>query len=222
MRFCEHTGCDKPVFGTDKKTRTGYCKTHQYLRTDIDKDTILQRAIKKQRQGAAKSVGSKLRSGIANTDTNRKMALEFKSKSELMIQADKVFGDWIKERDKKSVFNEESGTEGYYIICPCCDKPYDMEEVGEDGRKVVQPLHFVSRGVYSLRFDADNVFAGDSYCNLRMHLSPKGREYHRYRKFLVNKFGEAAVKEMELKKRDINKLSFEQLKNVIEHYSPIK
>ena len=50
MRFCEANNCSRPVFGTDKKTRTGYCKSHQYLRTDIDKDGIVARAIKKQRK----------------------------------------------------------------------------------------------------------------------------------------------------------------------------
>lgn len=34
MRTCVATGCENPVFGTDKKTKKGYCKNHQYLRTD--------------------------------------------------------------------------------------------------------------------------------------------------------------------------------------------
>lgn len=61
MRFCEVQQCGKPVFGTDKKTRTGYCKSHQYLRTDIDKDGIVARAIKRQRTGAALKAGRSLR-----------------------------------------------------------------------------------------------------------------------------------------------------------------
>jgi len=61
MRFCEAPNCFRPVFGTDKKTRTGYCKSHQYLRTDIDKDGIVARAIKKQRKNVAERTGRALR-----------------------------------------------------------------------------------------------------------------------------------------------------------------
>lgn len=213
MRFCEQVGCDKPVFGTDRKTRIGYCKQHQYLRTDIDKDSIIQRAIKKQRKNAIPKNQAKLRA-TANEDINREMVATYKSKSELLRQADVVFGNWIKNRDKISVVGKER------IKCPCCGKYFDMEEVDSDGKKIVQLLHFVNRGVYSLRFDEDNAHAGDSYCNLAMHLNPKGKEYQNYRKFLVDKFGETAVVEMELKKRGINKITTEQLKTVIEHYSP--
>jgi hypothetical protein len=34
MRMCEISGCGKPVFGTDRNTRIGYCKYHQSKRTD--------------------------------------------------------------------------------------------------------------------------------------------------------------------------------------------
>ena len=61
MRFCEAPNCSRPVFGTDRKNRTGYCKTHQYLRTDIDKDGIVARAIKKQRKNSAERTGRALR-----------------------------------------------------------------------------------------------------------------------------------------------------------------
>jgi len=37
MRICSKEGCQYPVFGTDKNTRKGYCKSHQYLRTDLGK-----------------------------------------------------------------------------------------------------------------------------------------------------------------------------------------
>lgn len=71
MRFCEIQGCPRPVFGTDKKTRTGYCKNHQHLRTDIDKDTIIQRAIKKQRQNAVPKIQSQLRNLLKTDDEVR-------------------------------------------------------------------------------------------------------------------------------------------------------
>ena len=32
--MCEHPGCPRPVFGTDRLTKKGYCKYHQSKRTD--------------------------------------------------------------------------------------------------------------------------------------------------------------------------------------------
>jgi hypothetical protein len=34
MKICSYNSCVSPVFGTDKNTRIGYCKNHQFLRTD--------------------------------------------------------------------------------------------------------------------------------------------------------------------------------------------
>lgn len=209
MRFCE-IGDNRPVFGTDRKTGIGYCKNHQYLRTDISKETILQKALKKQKANALKKDSCKVRSIAIDIDSgNKEMADKHKSKSDLLKQADKVFGDWIKNRD----------TKGGKITCVCCKDEYLPSATDNGGTKIIQPLHFVSRGVYDLRFDADNVHAGCCYCNLKMHLNPKGLEYQRYRKFLVNKIGETAVEEMELVKRKINKIGESQLRTVIEHYS---
>lgn len=69
MRFCEHCHTN-PVFGTDKLTRIGYCKNHQHLRTDISKESIAQRAIRKQRDSVAKVTGGKVRNlAYENPDT---------------------------------------------------------------------------------------------------------------------------------------------------------
>lgn len=89
MRFCEHIGCDKPVFGTDKKTRTGYCKTHQYLRTDIDKDGIIQRAMKKQRQNVVEKTGRNLRN-LASEEPEVKAPKDYA-----------VLERWFKDRQKE-------------------------------------------------------------------------------------------------------------------------
>lgn len=55
MRICEI--CNNPVFGTDKKTRIGYCKSHQYLRTDLDKRSILQKAMEKAKKEPKRKAG---------------------------------------------------------------------------------------------------------------------------------------------------------------------
>lgn len=62
MRFCEADNCQSPVWGTCKKSRKGYCKRHQSLREDFDPATILQKAIKKQRQNANIKATRQLRS----------------------------------------------------------------------------------------------------------------------------------------------------------------
>jgi hypothetical protein len=51
MRTCEFGNCGYPVFSTDKKTRIGYCKMHQRLRTDLDRRTSAQKIIAKIREG---------------------------------------------------------------------------------------------------------------------------------------------------------------------------
>lgn len=49
MRICEADNCHYPVFGTDKNSRKGYCRSHQHLRTDIDRRTPYQKAIDKEK-----------------------------------------------------------------------------------------------------------------------------------------------------------------------------
>ncbi len=56
MRVCEYDNCGVLVFGTDKKTGKGYCKRHQYLRTDTDKRSMAVKAQEKANK-ARKQVG---------------------------------------------------------------------------------------------------------------------------------------------------------------------
>ena len=74
MRTCEVDNCNNFVFGTDRKSNIGYCKPHQYLRTDISKETILQKAIAKQRKNAASKIGTKLRHNPDISDINTEMS----------------------------------------------------------------------------------------------------------------------------------------------------
>lgn len=62
MRICEINKCIYPVFGTDKETGVGYCKSHQYKRTDIDRSSPYLKAIKKQQQAQKQNVVQKIRS----------------------------------------------------------------------------------------------------------------------------------------------------------------
>lgn len=49
MRNCGVEGCNMPCWGTDKLTLIPYCKSHQYLRTDTDKRSSLQKHMDKQK-----------------------------------------------------------------------------------------------------------------------------------------------------------------------------
>lgn len=55
MRFCS---CGNPVFGTDKKTGIGYCKFCQIKRTDLDKRSIIQKAISKNEKSKIRNLSS--------------------------------------------------------------------------------------------------------------------------------------------------------------------
>jgi len=202
MRFCVEND-NNPVFGTDKKTGFGYCKNHQHLRTDLDKRSIVQKAMDKNK--VQKSL-----SKLKGLPENRVAVRIEQGKSELLAQADKLFGDYVKKRDADS---------GGFIICPCCCKRFNLEDEDSSGNKVVQPLHFVSRKIYNHRFNEQQVWSGDSFCNLDMHLNPKGKAYQGYRRFMVNLLGEEEVAELEVAHRKINRIEVSQLKVVIELYS---
>ena len=136
-----------------------------------------------------------------------------KTKSDYMKIADIVFGNWIKKRDADSQGN---------ITCICCGGTYNTKDKTPSGDYVVQCMHFVSRGTYSLRYSQINCHAGCSFCNLDMHLEPEGISYKRYRRFLVDSVGEDEVSKMEEEKYKIGKLTESELKNIIERYkSPI-
>lgn len=57
MRLCEAPNCSYPVFGTCKKTRKGYCKSHQTLREDFDRRSIVQKAMDKAKKDPKRKAG---------------------------------------------------------------------------------------------------------------------------------------------------------------------
>lgn len=132
-------------------------------------------------------------------------------KSKLLALADKLFGNFIKERD-----SDKDGN----VICPCCKLSFNVGDKDSEGNSIVQPLHFVSRAVYSLRFDETQVYAGDSGCNLHMHLYPDGVAVVNYQNMLIEKLGIVEVMRMVAQKRVVNKLTVNDLKEVIEKYKP--
>jgi len=118
MRTCEVDNCNNFVFGTDKLTRTGYCKNHQTLRTDISHESIMQRAIKKQRQNAVKLDSTKV----------RKIAIEVKPPKDYAV-LDRWYKDRRKELDGhchhcKGVSCKDSDKYYKFSICHILPKAY--------------------------------------------------------------------------------------------------
>jgi len=134
-------------------------------------------------------------------------------KSALLKKADDLFSKFIKKRDA-----DERGN----IKCPCCDLTYNLKDKTPSGDYIVQALHFVSRGVYSLRYKEAQVKAGCCYCNKDMFDFPLGIAYKKFRDKLYLELGVGEVWMMEAEKRNINKLSHNDLEDIIKKYSITK
>lgn len=195
MKLCAATNCSYPVFGKC------YCKSHQYLRQDFDKRSIMQKGLAKAKKAIVQ---------LKNLPENKNAVKVQDDKSAMLKVADGLVSEFVRRRDCDSQGN---------VVCPCCNKVYNLEDKTADS-KVVVALHFIDRGIYNLRFDESrNIRAGCCFCNLRQHLNPRGAEYKNFREILVSELGENEVAEMEIEHRKINRITLEQLKVVIEHYS---
>ena len=177
----------------------GYASSH------APKDVIDKVGSKKQVAQRNKNARNKV-SNLLHKDSEA-------DKTKLLAMADKLFGDFIKKRDSDANGN---------ICCVGCGLSFNLADKAADGTYVVQPLHFVSRSVYSLRFDERQVFAGCQYCNLSMHLHPEGEVVKHYQDKLVEDLGIVEVMRMVAQKRNINKLTVEDLKDIIAKYKPVK
>jgi hypothetical protein len=136
-----------------------------------------------------------------------------KSKSESLKVADILFGAFIKRRDSDSKGN---------VTCVCCGLTYNLKDKRDEKDYVVQALHFVSRGTYSQRFNENNVHAGCSTCNLKMHLEPTGFAYQKYRSFLIDALGLDEVQRMEEEKNKIGKITKSDIEFIINKYKTTK
>lgn len=144
-----------------------------------------------------------------NVAKSSENGLNGKSNSELMKLADILFSRFIKKRDADS-----RGS----VTCPCCGGSFNLKEKNQSGELVVQCLHFVKRGVISLRYSDLNCHAGCSRCNSDMFNNPEGLAYRRFRGFLVDAVGEDKVQEMEDEKNKIGKVSSSLLNEIIQKY----
>lgn len=190
--------------GCGRWPSTGYKGFFMDCRPDLKEEKIKKQAERQKARNSVTRTQSSLRKLMREDEGVREGVKKVQTKSELLREADRAFADFIKGRD--------TGKDGK-IYCPCC-KEYFIENEAE-----VNCMHFIDRDVYLLRFDEDAAHAGHGTCNQKQHYNPTGKEYQNFKQFLIDKFGEQAVAEMELAKRKINKITTEQLKNIIEHYS---
>lgn len=168
--------------------------------------------IKKQIR-SNKSITSKLSRDLHEVQSELKKSVREKTKSDYLKIADILFGAFIKRRDSDSQGN---------VNCVCCGGTFNIKDKTNDKDMVVQAMHFISRGTYSLRFDEINVHAGCCHCNLQMHLESNGLAFQRFRRLLVDAVGEEQVKHMEEEKHKIHKLSESDLTTIIDKYKTTK
>ena len=185
------------------RSNKGHTYTQRASIRDKERESM-QGKTRTEKKVIKQSIKSQVRTLISSPQNQENL-----SKSKLLKMADAAFSRYIIKRD----------TNKGQILCPCCRKTFDVLQVDKEGKKIVQNLHFINRGVYSQRFNEDNAHSGDGYCNLAMHLHPTGNEYQNYRQYLVNKLGEEEVALMELEHRKINRIEESQLKNIIEHFT---
>ncbi len=208
---CKKEDCPRPP----KMGCKGYCSLEcmpDEMRENETKKTVEKRANQFKAQiskklhlldnGSKKEISAEFKALVASGDT----------KSTLLGIADKTFSLFIRKRDC-----DKDG----FIECVCCGGRFHIDQKDNNGDKVVQCLHFVVRTVYSLRFSEIACHAGCGWCNNDMDKNPKGLAYKQFRKYLVACIGEMDVREMESARRNINKLTEGDLRDIIKKYSPV-
>lgn len=142
MRFCF---CSQPVFGTDQKTLIGYCRNHQTMRTDLDRRSIMQKAVAKRNR-----VSTKIRSLYTPSEDN-----ELGSMQSLANDLDRVFSLYIRIK-----YADENGI----VTCFICDNPYHYLRL-DNG-------HYIKRGNKATRFLEENCYPNCKWCNSKHNDNP--------------------------------------------------
>lgn len=141
----------------------------------------MKKLTKQQREARA----MKARLPLAKAPVRKK--LEQKTAAQLIPEADKYYSKYVRLRD--SEFN------GREWVGECISCPRSLIVINSDGRWVAssQNGHFITRGVYSLRFDEYNTNLQCAHCNA---WRDKEDMLEGYRTGLALKCGEDTVKEL--------------------------
>lgn len=107
----------------------------------------------------------------------------------LMKKADKVFSEWIRNRDNHQ--------------CVVCGSTY-----------IVQNGHLIARGKKATRFDEKNCNAQCSSCNYKHNFEPQ-----HYTSWFIKKYGEQEYLNLVELSKTIKKFNRYELEELIEKYS---
>ena len=118
------------------------------------------------------------------------------SRKKLVKKLDKVFSEYIRQRYAV----------GNIATCVTCGK--------KDNWKKLQAGHFISRKHYSTRWDTTNVQVQCSGCNVFRY----GEQY-KFGIYLDQQYGIGTADELLKKSRKLNKLTNQDLLDLIEQYA---
>ena len=188
MRFCF---CNQPVWGTDKETGVGYCKAHQTMRTDLEKGSIMEKALRKQKQGSRKREIGKVRTLVEY----QKEEGIIDTIGELTIDLDRTYSKYMRLA--------AAGLD-LKVQCFTCSTRKDY--------KLIQCGHFVPRAHLGLRWEEINTKPQCSYCNinLRGNLKVFAENLEKERPGIVEQLSEMA--------RQVYSPTRDELKQQLTHY----
>jgi hypothetical protein len=133
------------------------------------------------------------------------MAKKRKTVSQLhKILWERYFSPYIRQRDALAL-HKEKGTDPDYAMCCSCGWVQHWKKMDAG--------HYISRGYKSILYDERNVNAQCKRCN-----GFKQGNASDYRKFLINKYSEEVVEELEALKFKIRQYRPPELEEMIETY----
>jgi len=112
-------------------------------------------------------------------------------RKKLVKKLDKVFGDYIKERDGNK--------------CVICNMPKEAVRI--------DPGHLITRASFATRWDEENCFAQCRGCNLTHEYRPEIMT-----NWFIQKFGQKKYELLYIKSRKPPKFSEQDLKYMIDYY----
>lgn len=134
--------------------------------------------------------------GSAYCSPECKKQPKVKSVSKLKAEADKVFSSYIRQK-----YADSSG----YVTCVTCGVAKPIKEM--------QAGHYEKRSVNSLRFDERNVHPQCPGCNVF-----KQGNYPRYATFMINRYGQEILDELEKEAKTLMQFKAHQLEAIISLY----
>ena len=173
MKFCNANNCDNPVFGK------GFCKSHQYMREDYDRRSIVQRGIDKRKAEKKLRPGTFVMPEENKSGVSTFIPTEFELEEQGGYDGEKT--DYVK-MDEMALWDNGKGiddsianltadldsvlslyirhraaNEKGFLKCFCCGKEVHIKDAHNS--------HYVRRGHNGLRFLEQNCKESCADCN---------------------------------------------------------